>query len=169
MTCEFEGNTIYDEAAYGALVHVMVNKVRRTPRILMLSAGILMLFSGCVLLFLKKALTLGSGLMLLGGIAVWMVAIFLEPLATKMLMKEQKLNRPEEYRYQFFAQEFTVEAPNGTKTVPYQSIRNILSAKGYLFFFVEDQVYLLQTVGLIRGSGEDLYRFLEPRIGRPAS
>ncbi len=165
MTCEFEGNTIYDKAAYRALVHVMVNRVRRTPRILLLSAGVLMLFSGFVLLFLKKALSLGGCLMLLAGVVVLIFAVFLEPLATKMLIKEQKLNRPEEYRYQFFAQEFTVEALNGTKTVPYQSIRNLLSAKGYLFFFAEDQVYLLQTGGLIQGSGEDLYRFLEPRIG----
>ena len=67
MTCEFEGNTIYDKAAYRALVHVMVNRVRRTPRILLLSAGVLMLFSGFVLLFLKKALALGGCLMLLAG------------------------------------------------------------------------------------------------------
>jgi hypothetical protein len=166
MTCYFESHTTYDETAYRALTYVMIRKVRPMPRILLISLSILMLFSGSALLFLNNTLSLGSSLLLLLGSVLFFFSIFLESFATKMLMKDQKADRSVVYHYQFFDQEFTVTNAVDTSTISYQSIRKILSFRGYLLFFADQQVYIVQVSRLSKGTGERLCQFLESRINK---
>ena len=137
--------TVYDEAAYTALVHLMMKKLRRWPRRIILLTGFVSMMGAAAMMFMQGVSLIGA-VFLIAGNLMCMFGLFAPRIAVRMMMASNKKGEMPVNEYTFDEDEVQISTAQTQKTYSYGFFHRILEMSGYLFFFMQDeQIYLLKT------------------------
>lgn len=164
--CLFELKTVYDQETYRALVQLMLRKLRRMPRIAVLTLGFGTLLIAGYQLFTGSDFDLVSILFLLFGNAMIIFSVFAEHFLTLMLCAETGKKNPLVNRYVFYPEEVEV-CPNKGESfhIPYSHFGRILEYRQLLFLFVDDKnAFILNPLSMTKGSPQGLKTFLNEKL-----
>lgn len=160
----FEAQTPYDDAANRALIQLMLRKLRRWPRLLVLSLGILMVVTGAALCFVQASFTLSAVLLVVLGDAAALFALFAEPFLVAMFRAQYK-DAPVVNLYRFYDDRLSVSNAQLAREIPYAGFVRVLETGGYFFLFLNDRTaFILRKSTLRRGTPEALRDFLAKRV-----
>ncbi len=162
----FEAKTTYDQNAYRALVQLMLRRLRRWPRLAVLSLGFLTLAAAAYRLFTAPSFDVVAVVLLIFGNALIIFSAFAEYFLVQMLGAETGKKHPLINRYRFF-ESFLEIAPScgDSSQIPYEQISRILDYKGYLFLFVGGRsAYILSPRSITKGTEEKLRDFLNQKL-----
>lgn len=166
IRCLFETKTVYDQETYRILVQLMLRKLRRLPRLAVLTLGFGTLFLAGYRLFTRADFDLICVLFLLFGNALVIFAVFAEYFLTLMLCAETGKKNPLINRYRFYPEELEISPSNGQPfRIPYSHFGRILEYKNRLFLFVDDKnAFILNPSSMTRGTEEKLRDFLNEKL-----
>ncbi len=137
--------TVYDEAAYTALVHLMMKKLRRWPRRVILLTGFVSMTGAAAMMFMQGVSLIGA-VFLIAGNLMCMFGLFAPRIAVRMMMASNKKSKTPVNEYAFCEDEVRIRTEQMQKTYSYGFFCRILEMSGYLFFFMQDeQIYVLRT------------------------
>ena len=162
----FEAKTIYDQEAYRALVQLMLRRLRRWPRLAVLSLGFLTLIAAAYRLFTIFSFDVVAVVLLIFGNALIIFSAFAEYFLVQMLSAETGRKNPLVNRYRFFENFLEIAPSQGdSRQISYKQISRILDYKGYLFLFIGGQsAYILSPCSLTKGTEEKLRTFLNRKL-----
>lgn len=141
----YEIKTRYDEAAYAALVHLMMKKLRRWPRLVILASGFVSVAGSAAVMF-TQGVSLTGAIFLIAGNLMCMFGLFAPRIAVRMMIASNKKGEAPVNVYVFSDEGMCVRSSETEKEYSYGFIRRILEMSGYLFFFMQDgQTYLLRA------------------------
>lgn len=141
----YEIKTRYDEAAYTALVHLMMKKLRRWPRLILLATGFISVAGSAAVMF-TQGVSLTGAVFLIAGNLMCMFGLFAPRIAVRMMVASNKKGEAPVNAYAFSDEGMRVRSGETEKEYSYGFIRRILEMSGYLFFFMRDgQTYLLRA------------------------
>ena len=163
-TIRFEVRTRYDEAAYRALVCLMIGRLRRWPRRVVLLTGFTaVIVSAWIMIASGDASILAFAVLLTGNLTC-MFGLFAPRIALRMMMASNRKGDTPLFEYRFSDGEMRVRAQDREHSYTYAFIRKVLEMSGYLFFFTGDrQVYLL-NIRDISGNYRTFRSFLDERL-----
>ena len=155
-------STTYDEQICSSLVYLMLCKLRRWPRYMLLALGLAtVVLPGMLILTEGRVSALPFLVMILGSM-LCTVAIFLRPLATKLLTASYGGAFPT-FAYTFAEDEIRIVTGEQERAYSYAYILRLLEMSGLLFMFMRDgQVYILRQSDVKAGYGK-LKALLEER------
>lgn len=158
--------TVYNQETYKALVQLMLRKLRRLPRIAVLTLGFGTLFLAGYRLFTGSDFDLISILFLLFGNALIIFAVFAEYFLTLMLCAETGKTHPLVNRYRFYMDEVEISPSNGPAfRIPYHHFGRILEYRHLLFLFVDDKkAFILDPASMTKGTERKLKEFLNQKL-----
>ena len=156
--------TLYDEAAYTALVNLMMNKLRRWPRIVLLATGLVSAVgSGMMMLAYGQASPALFGVMMLGSM-MCMLGFLAPRFAVRMMMAGNRKGETPQNTYLFSDAGITVRTKDNQREYTYDYVSRMLEMSGYLFMFMKDgQVFLLKQTD-VKSGYRRLHDDLERRL-----
>ena len=162
----FEARTAYDAGAYRALVQMMLRKLRRWPRLAVMTLGFGTLALAGYRLFSGSSFDLLCILFLLFGNALILFSVFAEYFLVQMLLAETGKSAPLVNCYRFRDDCLEIRSGNAApESIPYSRITRILEYGHYLFLFVDGRTsYILDPRSLVRGSEAALRTFLNEKL-----
>ena len=131
----YEIKTRYDEAAYAALVHLMMKKLRRWPRLVILATGFVSVAGSAAVMF-TQGVSLTGAIFLIAGNLMCMFGLFAPRIAVRMMIASNKKGEAPVNVYVFSDEGMRVRSSETEKEYSYGFIRRILEMSGYLFFFM---------------------------------
>lgn len=164
---EFYAVTTYDEQVCAALAYLMLNKLRRWPRMAILSTGIVTaVAAGMIMLTEGRVSALPFLIMILGSM-LCMVGFNLRLVTTKLLVAQYGSHWPE-FHYVFSQDEILVKHGEQKKQYTYGYVMRLLEMSGFLFMFMKDgQVYILRQADVKEGYSQ-LKELLENKVRKAA-
>lgn len=166
--CLFETKTTYDQAAYRALVRLMMGKMRRWPRMAVLTLGIGTLVLAGYQIFARASFDVVSILFIILGDVLIVFAVFAEYFLVQMLLAQTGKKNPMVNIYRFCQDclEISSGSPQPVQ-VAYGQISRILEFGQYYFLFTgERNAYIINPSAMSRGSQQGLRVFLEEKLQR---
>ena len=131
----YEIKTRYDEAAYTALVHLMMKKLRRWPRLILLATGFISVAGAAAVMF-TQCVSLTGAVFLIAGNLMCMFGLFAPRIAVRMMVASNKKGEAPVNAYAFSDEGMRVRSGETEKEYSY----------GFIFFFMRDgQTYLLRA------------------------
>lgn len=137
-------STTYDEQICSSLVYLMLCRLRRWPRYMLLALGLFTaVIAGMIMLTEGRVSALPFLVMILGSM-LCTAAIFLRPLATKLLTASYGGSFPT-FAYAFAPDEIRITSQDRERAYSYAYILRLLEMSGLLFMFMRDgQMYILR-------------------------
>ena len=162
----FEMKTVYDQETYRILVQLMLRKLRRLPRLAVLTLGFGTLFLAGYRLFTGADFDLICVLLLLLGNTLSIVAVFAEHFLTLMLCAETGKKNPLVNHYRFYPEELEISPSNGQPfRIPYSHFGRILEYKNRFFLFVDNKnAFILNPSSMTKGTERNLRDFLNKKL-----
>lgn len=160
----FTAETRYDEAAYGALVGLMM-RLRRWPRRVVLLTGLLSVaLSGYAMLKAGEVSAIALLFLFLGNLFA-ALGILAPRFVVRLLMAGNPKGEIPRNQYAFHEDCLIAVTRAGTRRYGYGELRRVVERGGYLFFFCGDgQAYLLRRED-VRGGYAALRDFINARLG----
>lgn len=161
MQTDFTVTTVYDQAAYIALVNLMMNKLRRWPRMIILATGFVSVVGSGMLMLTQGSVSAGPFLVMMLGSMMCMLGFFAPRFAVRMMMASNKKGPAPENTYLFSRDGMRIQNGATQKDYTYAFMNRLLEMSGYLFLFMKDgQVYMLRQTD-VKGGYSRLHQYLE--------
>lgn len=166
--CLFEIHTVFNRDTYRALVQLMLRKLRRWPRIMLLTLGFGTLFLAGYRILTVDTFDVVSILFLILGNVLILFSVFAEHFLIRMLCAQTGVQTPLLNRYYFFSADWEVRSGNADpERLSYERITRILEYQHYLFLFLDGKnAYILDLGSIKKGTEKGLRAFLEKVITR---
>ena len=138
----FSTTTLYDNAAYSALVNLMMRKIYRLPRYFVMLTGLLSIVLCGYRLFVAGPSAIVVFFLVLGNLFT-LLGIFAPRFVVRLLCVQSR--EPFRIQYEFYEHEMHMITTVEKKVCAYSSIRRIIEWQSFWFFFLNNgQVYLLR-------------------------
>ena len=162
----FEMKTTYDQNTYRSLVQLMLRKLRRTPRLAVLTLGFGTLFLSGYHLLSTSTFSLTIMLFLIFGNALIIFSVFAEYFLTSMLCAETGKKHPLVNCYRFYLKKVEISPSNGeTFCIPYAHFNHILEYQNLLFLFADNKnTFILDPSSMTKGNEKNLKTFLNQKL-----
>lgn len=168
QTCNervLEAVTVYDQVAYQALVHLMMTKLRRWPRYFLMLTGALTIIGSGYTMIMQGFISPWMLLLLLLGNLLFLVALFAERFALRLMIASNRKGATVTNHYCFYENEWSVQNSAVNQQYTYAFINRVLETENYLFFFMRDgQVYLLRRTDMTIGTYPQLRALLDKKL-----
>ena len=160
-SARYQAKTRYDKEACDALAFLMMNRLRKWPRIILLVTGLLSIVGAAWYMLQAGEVTVLPILLLLAGNFMSVFGLFARQFAAKMLLNS--VGKDAENTYVFTDEQFLIRGAKGDeRAYGYDFIRRVIRMSGYLFFFMRDgQTYLLKEANV---PGGGFQAFLDERL-----
>ena len=141
----FSVTTVYDEAAYAALVRLMMKKLRRWPRYVLIGTGLLSIAGAGYAMLTQSEISAPALLFLLLGNLMCVFGFFADKFAVRMMMASNKKGETVENRYLFDGDGLEISSGEAIKRYAFSEMARVFETEGYLFFFLNGgRVYLMR-------------------------
>lgn len=146
----YRNETRYAGEAYRALSELMVRRLKRGPRFLALSAGVLGTAAAAVWMMGEGRAGTFPLLLLLCSNMVMMLGLFAVPLSARLLSASHP--EPPVWRYVFSGEGVIARSAGVERQIAYADISRVIIRSGYLFMFCGDKnVYIVSLSGFENG------------------
>lgn len=161
----YQADTVYDEAAYTVLVHVMMKHIRRLPRFLVLVTGLIsVVYSGYVIISTGQVAGFSLLFLLLGNLFM-VFGLFAKQFAVRLMVAGNKKGQPPQNRYAFYEDRIQITTMDGEREYTYPYLRCVLDAQGYfILFFKDGQVFLLRHAAIGPEKSKGLFALLNQKL-----
>ncbi|MEG0740773.1 MAG: YcxB family protein [Clostridia bacterium] len=160
-----EAVTVYDQAAYQALVHLMMTKLRRWPRYFLMLTGALTIVGSGYTMIVQGLISPWMLLLLLLGNLLFVVALFADRFALRLMMASNRKGTTVTNHYRFHENDWGIQNSAVQQQYTYAFINRVLETENYLFFFMRDgQVYLLRRTDMTLGTYPQLRALLDEKL-----
>lgn len=165
MKEEIRVTTKYDAQICDNIVYLMLCKLRKWPCYMLMALGLATaILAGMIMLTEGRASALPFLVMILGSM-LCTAAIFLRPLATKMLVASYGKAFPT-FHYVFAENEITVSSDAWERKYSHTYVLRLIEMSELLFMFTKDgQMYVLRQ-GDVKGGYGRLKEILEQKEGK---
>ena len=160
----FEVVTVYDEAAYAALVRLMMKKLRRWPRYLLMGTGILSIAGAGYAILIQNVISAPALLFLLLGNLMCVFGIFADKFAVRMMLASNKKGTVVENHYLFDEEGLEIRSGDSVKRYAFKDMTRVFETGEYLFFFFSDgQICLMRRLDA-GGDYDALRAFIDRKL-----
>ncbi len=161
----YAAKTVYDEAAYRALVWLMLRKLRPWPRYLVMATGLFSMVGAGYVMISTGDISIMSLLFLFLGNLFLMFGIFAQRLMVRMMMASNKKGEVPENHYAFYPDHVMITTGEGKRGYAYTAMRRVLDSQGFLFFFFRDgQAFVMRHNDMPAKQFISLRDFLNARL-----
>lgn len=166
IPCLYENRTTYNQEAYRALVKLMMGKMRRWPRMAVLTLGIGTLVLAGYQMFTSSSFNIVSILFIIFGDALIVFAVFAEYFLVQMLLSQTGRKNQLVNCYRFYPDYMEIAPINGEPSrISYGQISRILEYGQYYFLFTDGKnAYIINPSSMSRGTRQELRTFLEEKL-----